>query len=128
MIRSDASEVFALADDLLDTSRKSIPAAREAVREAGEVVEKAWQNAARRTHDSHAKFYPESITSELLPGFSTISAEIGPETHRKQGFLGRILEFGGEKSPAYLLGASALADNEGRIERVIAQSMDPLFP
>ena len=65
MIRSDASEVFALADDLLDTSRKSIPAAREAVREAGEVVEKAWQNAARRTHDSHAKFYSESISSEL---------------------------------------------------------------
>ena len=128
MIRSDASEVFALADDLLDTSRKSIPAAREAVREGAKVVETSWQNAARRTHDSHAKFYPESITSELLPGFSTIGAEIGPETHRKQGFLGRILEFGGEKSPAYLLGASALADNEGRIERVIAQSMDPLFP
>lgn len=128
MIRSDVSEIMQLADNLADVPRKAVPALRAGMTEAGETVARSWQNSARRTHDSHAKHYPESIDSEILSGFGTVGVEIGPNRASKQGFLGYILEFGGEKSPAYLLGAAALAAAEGPTERAIVQALDPLFP
>lgn len=128
MIRSDVSEIMQLADELGDVPRKSIPALRAGMTEAGKLVERAWQNSAHQTHDSHAKHYPESIDSEILPGFTTVGVEIGPNRAKKQGFLGYILENGGERSPAYLLGATALAAAEGPTERAIDRAINPLFP
>jgi len=127
-VSSDVSEIFQLADDLGDVPARAVPALRAGMTQAGKEFERTWQNAARRTHDNHARFYPESIDSELLPGFGTVGVEVGPNAAKKQGFLGRILEFGGERSPAYLLGATALGAAEGPTERAIDRAMNPLFP
>lgn len=128
MFKGDASQILGLASDLTDVGAKSVPALRSGMADAGRRVERSWQNAARRTHDSHAKFYPESIDSELVFDLRGVSVDIGPNNAKKQGFLGRILEFGGEKSPAYMLGAAALASNEGPTERAIDAALYPLFP
>ena len=127
MIRGDASEVYELAADLAEISAKSVPAARRGAAEGAKVVERAWRNNAIQTSGAHAKFYPDSIDSELLFGVSSIAAEIGPNTAKKQGKLGRPLEFGGRRSPAHLDGARALSDNEGRIERAFDQALKSLF-
>lgn len=127
MIRSDASEIFDLSATLGDIAAKAVPETHATMAEAGEQVQRVWQRAAASTHDSHAKHYAGSIDSEILPGFSSIAVEIGPNRAKKQGFLGRILEFGGERSPAYLLGATALSESEGRTERAIAKRIDSLF-
>lgn len=124
----DASDFYRLADDLAKVPAKSIPALRSGMTAAGKAVERSWQNSARQVHGGSSHFYPESIDSEILPGFSSVTVEIGPNSAKKQGFLGKILEQGGERSPAYLLGLSALTGAEGPTERIIDQAMNPLFP
>ena len=128
MFRGDASEVYALAAGLTDVGRKSVPALRAGMSEAGENLARAWSSDAARTHDSHAKHYADSIDSELVFAVSSVSVDVGPNRAAKQGFLGRILEFGGERSPAYMTGAHALERAEGPTERTVANALDPLFP
>lgn len=127
MIRGDASEIRALANDLSEIGARSIPAARAGMAVAGKAAERAWRNDAARTHDSHAKFYADSIDSELVFSVASAAVEIGPNSAKKQGFLGKILEFGGERSPAYLTGLNAITRSEPAAERALTQAMDPLF-
>lgn len=127
MIRADASEVFNLSDDLGRIGARSVPKAREALLDGAREFERAWRNDAAALHDSHAKFYPDSIDSEHKFGVGSIVVEVGPNTASKQGFLGRILEFGGERSPAYLTGLKALDRSEAAIEREVSGVMDSLF-
>ena len=128
MFKGDASEIRQLADDLTRVGKKTDPAARAGLIEGGELVAAAWRNDAARLHDSHAKHYPDSIDSEAVFSLGSIAVDIGPNADKKQGFLGRILENGGERSPAYLTGLNALTRSEAAVERAIANKMDPLFP
>lgn len=128
MFSGDASEVYALAAGLTDVGAKAVPALRSGMAQAGEDFARAWKSDAARTHDSHAKFYPDSIDSELAFSIGSVSVDVGPNRGSKQGFLGRILEFGGEHSPAYMTGARALERQEGPVERTVANALDPLFP
>lgn len=124
----DASEIYKLASDLAAVGPKSVPAVRQGMEKAGRDFAFAWASDAARTHDSHAKYYSGSIDFELIPSVSSVAVDVGPNRGRKQGFLGRILEFGGERSPAYMTGAKALERQEGPAERAIANALDPLFP
>lgn len=124
----DASELYELASDLADVGRKSVPAVRRGMEQAGRDFALSWASDASRTHDNHAKFYGDSIDSELSFSVSSVSVDVGPNRGKKQGFLGRILEFGGEHSPAYMTGARALERQEGRAEQALANALDPLFP
>lgn len=128
MISGDASDVYRLATDLSNVGRKAVPAMRRGMDQVGKDFARAWQSDASRTHSSHAKFYADSIDSELAFSVSSVAVDVGPNRGKKQGFLGRILEFGGEHSPAYLTGALALERQEGAAERALASAMDPLFP
>lgn len=128
MFSGDASEIYKLASDLTDVGRKSVPAVRQGMEQAGRDLAFAWASDAARTHDSHAKYYSGSIDHELAFSVSSVAVDVGPNRARKQGFLGRILEFGGENSPAYMTGAHALERQEGPAERSIANALDPLFP
>lgn len=123
----DASEFYELATDLSGAGAKSVSALRGAMADAGRQVENAWRRDAAATFDSYARFYPDSITSDLVFGISTIAVEIGPERNSKQGFLGAVLEFGGTHSPAYMTGAKALERSQNVIERGFVNALDPLF-
>lgn len=127
MIRGDASEVYQLAADLSEVGAKSIPALRGGMAAAGKAYETAWRNDALAIHDNSSRFYPDSIDSELVFGVTSVAVDVGPNADKKQGFLGRILEFGGEKSPAYLTGLRALDRVEPAVERAVTNALDPLF-
>lgn len=127
IIRGDASEIYELARDFTQISARAIPAARTAMQAGGKAFETAWRNDAHALHDSHAKFYPDSIDSELTFSVSSINVDVGPNTAKKQGFLGKILEFGGERSPAYMTGLKALDRSEAAIEKAVTNSVDSLF-
>lgn len=127
LFRGDASEIYELAGDITEIGAKAVPAARVAIAEGAKTIEAAWRNDAARLHDSHAKYYADSIDSELVFDLGGISADVGPNSAKKQGFLGKILEFGGERSPAYLTGLGALERSEVPVEKAITRSMDSLF-
>lgn len=128
IFRGDASEIYALASDLSEVTHKAIPALRSGMADAGRQVENAWRRDAASLHDAHAKYYPDSIDSELVFSAVGVSVDIGPRMDSKQGFLGPILEFGGSHSPAYMTGSQALDRSAGNVERAVANVLDPLFP
>ncbi len=89
-----------------------------------------WRDNARENYDSHARGYAGDITAETHPGAGTVVAEIGPEDGGgpgHQGFLGRILEFGGEHSPAYLNAERALPVAEERLEQAAGDKLEELL-
>lgn len=128
MIRGDASEVYTLANDLEQVGRRTVPAVRAGMSAVGELMAKAARNNAIQTSGVHAKHYPDSWDSELTFSIATVTVEFGPNVDKKQGILGRALEFGGRRSPAHLDGAKALSANEHRAEVVLDQYVHPLFP
>lgn len=128
IFRGDASEIYKLAADLSGVGAKSIPALRGGMAEAGKVVERAWRNNAIQTSGEHGKHYPDSIDSELVFNLTGVSVDVGPNAAKKQGRMGKGFEFGSRNQPPHLDGARALSDNEAQVERVIANTLDPLFP
>lgn len=131
MTRGDASEFFTLARELGEVPAKTLPVLMKSMTDGGKVVERSWKNRAAQTHTSHAMFFSESIETEVTAVLGGVTVDIGPVVESgtgNQGFLGRVLEFGGSHSPAYMHGHKALTENEGQIERAIDQSINPLFP
>lgn len=106
-----ADEVFALARDFGTASSKVASSLFDVYRVVGEGFRDEWQLNARATvQDGHAAKYPDSISTEMKLAGLGIEVETGPEAGPvNQGFLGRILEFGGEHSPAYLSGLAAMS-------------------
>ena len=128
MFKGDASEIYDLATDLSGVVAKTVPALRVGMKSAGQQVENAWRKDAAALHDSHARFYPDSIDSELVFSVSSVAVDVGPNANKKQGFLGPILEFGGSHSPAYMTGAQAVERSSSNVENAVANALDPLFP
>ena len=116
-----ADEIFELANDFGKSPAKAAGQIFDVFKEAGEDFRDDWQDNAREHFDSHAKHYPKSITTEVrLFAVGSIVVETGPETgggRGNQGFLGRVLEFGGRRSPAYLDGLRALAPADAALMR-----------
>lgn len=131
MIRSDASEVYTLASDLAQVGPRSVVAIRGVMGGIGEAFAHEWADNIRARgsggDDSHVKFLPDAIDSELAFDITGVSVDVGPNTAKKQGFMGRIIEFGGEKSPAYLDGLRALDRIEPRAERIMESALGHLF-
>ena len=127
MIRGDASQVFELADDLGKISSKAVPTLRSVVDESGKTLAQEWRSNASVTSGAHGKHYPNAITSELLFGVTQIVAEVGPETHRKQGGMGPGFEFGSRNQPPHLDGLRALDVVQPRMERMADAAIGHLF-
>lgn len=127
---SGADEVFDLARDFGAARAKVASGLFDAFKGAGEGFRDDWRHNASAHFDSHAKRYPTSITTEMRTGaLTSIEVETGPEdTARSQGFLGRILELGGEHSPAYLDGLTAMPLAEKRLERLADAAIGLALP
>lgn len=127
-----ADEIFELANDFGKTPAKVASTLYETFRAAGDNFRDDWRENARQHFDSHAKHYPDSITAEMdhFAGMG-IAVEVGPETgggRGNQGFLGPILEFGGERSPAYLDGLRALGPADAKLMREADNAIRSILP
>lgn len=122
-----ADEIFELSADLNAAGPKVIKAVFSTFKEESETFAEEWRTNASVTSGRHGKHYPKSITAEMKVSTSIV-AEVGPETRRKQGGMGRGFEFGGPKQPPHLDGARALPAAERRLEQAVADEVERLLP
>jgi hypothetical protein len=125
---SGAAEVYKLAADLSQVGPKSIPAMRGVMAEVGSAFALEWAANARETSGQHGKWYPDSIDSELAFDIGGISVDVGPNSAKKQGSMGRGFEFGSVNQPPHLDGLRALDGTQMRAERIIDSAIGRLFP
>lgn len=128
MIRGDAAEVYALAADLAQVGPRTVPAMRGVMQEAGDAFAKEWQANARETSGAHGVHYPNSISAELAFTVTSIAVDVGPESGKLQGSMGRGFEYGSRNQPPHLDGLRALDGMQQRVERMVDSAMGHLFP
>jgi hypothetical protein len=123
----DASEVYKLAADLSKVGAKATLALRPVMAQAGEAFAKEWQANATATSGEHGKFYPASISSELIFDAGGISVDTGPDSSMKQGGMGKGFEFGSVNQPPHLDGTRAMTAMEPRVESIIGAALGHLL-
>lgn len=121
------NEIMALAKEFQAASKQTARALFDSFKESGEEYAKEWAAAAKITAGRHGKHYHKSITSE--PKISrSITVDVGPQTNRLQGSMGKGFEFGDSKSPAHLDGANLLVAATERTERRADSVIGHLLP
>lgn len=123
----DASEIYQLAGDLSQVGLRAVPALRSAMGGAGEAFANEWRSNARATSGTHGKYYPDSIDSELVFDVGGVSVDVGPNSSKKQGGMGKGFEFGSENQPPHLDGVKAMSAMESRVEAIIDATVGHLF-
>ena len=93
----DASEVFQYAAHLGSSMDRIEPAAAKVVERGAVNVRRTSQQAIRgQTRGRYLKHYPRSITYDMI---EPTVAEIGPDSAKPQGGMGRGVEFGSAHTP-----------------------------
>lgn len=128
MIRGDASDFFALAARLATTPAKTDPAVRTVMSRAGQAFADDWRDNARETSGAHGRHYPNSIDSELVASPFAVAVDVGPNSGKPQGSMGRGFEFGSQNQPPHLDGLRALDKIEKRLEGELDTAVRPLLP
>lgn len=125
---SGADEVFDLADDFMKSAGQIVAELHDAFDEAGEHVEKAWQDGVRASAPKHLPHLPDAITHETKHTLGGVAVEIGPESSKKQGRLGRGEELGSRNQPAHLNGLNAMEAEEAKLEKAADDAAWRLLP
>lgn len=128
MIVGDASDFKRLQLELQTAVIESLPAARSGIQSGALLIKNAWQKNARATSGEHGKHYPSSITYDTRLLTRSAIGEIGPDSSRPQGGMGRGFEFGSRNQPPHLDGAKAASANEAKIETILTRAMDRVIP
>ena len=128
IFRGDASEVYKLAGDLSQVGAKMVRTLRSTMAEAGEAFADEWRANAVETSGEHGKHYPDSIDSELVFNAGGVSVDVGPNSAKKQGRMGRGFEFGSVNQPPHLDGLRALDGFQQRAERMVDATIGHLIP
>lgn len=113
-----------------DITSKTPEVMLEVVTAQGVKFRNDWRDNARENYDSHARGYARDITADTFTEGETVVAQIGPEDGGgpgHQGFLGRILELGGEHSPAYLNAERALPVAVERLEKAATDRLEEML-
>lgn len=126
-----AEEFFELAVDFERASARTAVTLFGVYETAGKDFRDSWRRNAEASSGSHAADYPKDITTEMRFAGTSILVETGPEDRGgagHQGFLGRILEFGGEHSPAHLDGLRALGPADAKLTRLSDNAVRGVIP
>jgi hypothetical protein len=127
LFSGDASEVYKLAGDLSQIGARTVPALRGVMEAGGTALANDWSDNARATSGDHGKYYPDAIDSELVFDLGGVSVDVGPNSAKKQGGMGKGFEFGSENQPPHLDGVRALSGIEARLEAMIDATVGHLF-
>lgn len=128
LFRGDATEIYRLASDMSRVGPKAVPALRATFAAVGEAFADEWSANARQTAGAHGVHYPDSIDSELAFNLSGVSVDVGPNSAKKQGSMGRGFEFGSKNQPPHLDGLRALDVVQERAERMVDATVGHLLP
>jgi hypothetical protein len=121
------NEYTGLAAEFGRASRRVASALFDVYRDAGDQFAKDWANNARQTSGAHGKWYPDSIDSQTHVSMG-IEVEVGPNSAKKQGSMGRGFEFGSQNQPPHLDGVRAMTGAEERLARMADAAIGHLLP
>lgn len=122
-----AEEVAGLATRFEEASVEIAKALYDTYKQEGETFAEDWAKNARETSGEHGKHYPDSIDSEAKLAFG-ITIEIGPNSAKPQGVMGRGFELGSQNQPPHLDGLRALPTAAARLERAVEATIGFLLP
>lgn len=108
----DGSELLALVQYLDNAGHQAAEKTYPVVKQHAQELRDAWKDNARETAGRHGKHYPNAITAEQIPRADAVEWEIGPETRRRQGGMGRGFEYGSRNQPPHWDGARAVVAQE----------------
>jgi hypothetical protein len=84
-----------LSEDLQEAVKNAIPDAKKiAGRGALNVKKEAQRIIRERSKRGYVPHYPRAISYDVTASGAYVTAEIGPESEKLQGGLGRLLEYG----------------------------------
>ncbi|MGI5161393.1 hypothetical protein [Microbispora sp. CA-102843] len=106
-IELDGSDLFDIVRLLDGAEHKAASRAYEVVEKHAKALRNEWRDNARDTAGAHGQHYPRSITAEQIPARDAVEWEVGPESMRPQGGMGRGFEYGSVHQPPHLDGARA---------------------
>lgn len=127
-MNGDASEFYELARKMEDAAAETIPAVRPAIQQGADLTKRAWQENARATSGAHGKHYPNSITYDTRVLAGSVVGEVGPDSSRPQGGMGRGFEFGSVNQPPHLDGLKAIEGTTGKVESLLDEAVGRIIP
>lgn len=124
-----ANEIMALARDFATASGEVQRALVSVAEDVGDETAEKWaENVRGWTRGIYAKHYPNAITAKTVFSLSGFDIEVGPESGRPQGSMGRGFEFGSQNSAANPDGLAAQKSMEPHLERKAADRLDRAMP
>lgn len=126
----DARSLIALQSDLGKVPGELVTAVTAAHEESGKALRDEWASNVEETGGTHLPWLPDAITPEMQFGIGTIGVEVGPETGKKQGKLGKGDEYGSRNTPAHMSGHRAtdtiLPRHERNLDAALVFGMRPV--
>lgn len=116
-----------LAADLGRASAGTAKALFDVYNESGEAYARDWAANAAATSGVHGKHYPSSIDHEMKVSFG-VAMEVGPNSAKPQGSMGRGFELGSVNQPPHLDGTRALPAAEARLSKAADVAIAYLMP
>jgi hypothetical protein len=123
-----SEDINVLAGDLGRASKQVASALFDTYRQAGEAFADDWRANAAETSGVHGRYYPDSIDHEMRFAFTGIAVEVGPNSGKKQGGMGRGFELGSVNQPPHLDGTRALPAAEARLAKLAETTIAYLMP
>jgi len=103
-----------LSEDLRHAAAKALPAVRAVTLANARELRDKWRKNAKRTAGAHGRHYPSSITMDEVVAFGAAVVDIGPDSSKKQGGMGRGFEYGSVNQRPHLDGAKAAEAQQGK--------------
>lgn len=122
-----ADEIRELASDFSGAGRKMVAPMRATFDQIGEQTARRWADIARGTAGEHGVHYPDSIDHELVASLG-VAVEVGPNSAKKQGSMGRGFEFGSVNQPPHLNGVKAMDQMTPVAEKLVDETISRLLP
>lgn len=125
---SGVEEVEQLADDLVEAAVDVGQVVREVIQQGMSDIKDQWRNNARVTAGAHGRLYPNSITYETRLLAGSVVGEVGPDSSKPQGRMGRGFELGSVHQPPHLDGLLAVEAATGPLERRMSTAVGFALP
>lgn len=125
---SGAGEVFALGADLEDAAREVLEAVRKPMQDASRDVRDQWRQGVRAKAPAHLPHLPAAITYETKVSGGSVVVDIGPESGKTQGRLGRGEELGSRNQPPHLSGLTAFTSAQDKLTRAVTDAVEKVIP
>jgi hypothetical protein len=120
----DTRALVALSADLGKVPGRMTQAVTAAAEASGESLRKEWgANVRASSPEGHLKWLPDAVTAEMKFGLGSIGVEVGPDTAKRQGALGKGDEYGSRNTPAHMSGHRATDVETPRFEKSLDAAM-----